>query len=184
MMTKYIYFSSYMSTYIRHIYRLFTYSILHKMVLRMRILNRTESWNPPRIRILVEGGVCAASSEHKYYTLKSETCFNQLTSNVNAESSIKTALSEQRPHARRSVTTSPCNEKTLKIWWNIPDMTISVFYLRREEHNHTLTGSVEELLRHATATVRLMFRGYWREAPCHRRRHSTSHQSSRTAVMV
>ena len=121
MMTKYIYFSSYITTYIRHIYRLFTYSILHKMVLRMRILNRTESWNPPRIRILVEGGVCAASSEHKYYTLKSETCFNQLTSNVNAESSIITALSEQRPHARRSVTTSPCNEKTLKIWWNIPD---------------------------------------------------------------
>ena len=51
-----------------------------------------------------EGGVCVARSEHKYYILKSETYFNQLTLNVNAESSIITALSEQRlSNARRSV---------------------------------------------------------------------------------
>ena len=116
MMTKYIYFSSYISTYIRHINRLFTFIAFFMKW----------SWGSWIKELNVEirrgsGSWWRAASEHKYYTLKSETCFNQLTSNVNAESSIITALSEQRPHARRSVTTSPCNEKTLKIWWNIPD---------------------------------------------------------------
>ena len=116
MMTKYIYFHL---TYL-HTYDTYTDSSLIAFFIKWSW--GWGSWIELKVEIRRgSGSWWRAESEHKYYTLKSETCFNQLTSNVNAESSIKTALSEQRPHARRSVTTSPCNEKTLKIWWNIPD---------------------------------------------------------------